>query len=284
MVLTKIRNFESLLKDLEEIEYACNEDPKKIKIDPFTKVKMQIIQFLERIKEDIDFVSKNANAGGEIVRVKLRVRRDFEVATNLKDHLEKAIQKNEKDYKDKKSDLSKDDMRERRKVYALILKDFSFVESKIQRQEKDATKNVAAKTERDRRLELRKQKLKQTKKGNNDEEESLDEPPLTEQEQEFLTRSFKKDQQIDEQLDLVHEKLKILNVKAVDINEKIKEQGRAIDKMGEKVDGVTDKMVSTSQKLEMLLQQTGGLTRWIPMIIMGLLIIAAVGYLFKMIF
>ncbi|MES1920166.1 hypothetical protein MHBO_001871 [Bonamia ostreae] len=206
MVVTQNRTIESLLRDLKEIQIACVGEEKETdsKLDDFQKAKLDLSENLMRIKNDLEFAEKNPDKKGDLVRVKLRAQKDFETAAKCKKQLEKAIRKNERDFSKnyKRKKLTVEVMEERREVYALLTKDFNYVESVLKRKAEMPKMKSGAQTEREKRLQERKEKLRKKKKrGESDDDDYGEERMLTKEEQIFLQRSLENDRKI---VSLVH--------------------------------------------------------------------------------
>eukprot|EP00483_Globobulimina_turgida_P007132 UN07146 len=105
--------------------------------------------------------------------------------------------------------------------------------------------------------------------------------PLTAKQQTFIQQSIEQDQVIDEKLDLIKQGVMQLNAIGTDINEELDKQQVMLEEVEEKIDHVTEKLESRNEQIKKLLDSSGGATRWCPVLILCVILMACVGYIYN---
>jgi len=106
--------------------------------------------------------------------------------------------------------------------------------------------------------------------------------PLTEQEQKFVQEVDEAKAEQDQMLDEIMKGMTDLKAIAIDMNTSIKTTAAMADEIGKAMDDTIDKFDSANKRLQDILEESGGLSRWCPMLICFIILIALVGYMFQM--
>ncbi len=104
-------------------------------------------------------------------------------------------------------------------------------------------------------------------------------PPETEQEAQFAQEVATAYREEDELLQLIIEGLDELHQLAITLNKLLKKSSNMIDNLNTKMDKVQHSFDKTNQKLEVLLEKTGGISRWCPICICVVILLACAGFI-----
>ena len=143
-----------------------------------------------------------------------------------------------------------------------------------------------AKKDMDRIREERAAKAAKAKKGNKGqpgttaagEDEGLELQPLSHEDQLFMESVMQRDAQIDAKLDQVLQGVVVLRKLGEEISDELQTQAQILKEVDVKVDKTTKKFVVANKKMKELLEESGGATRWCPIIIFVIVIVALIGY------
>ena len=105
--------------------------------------------------------------------------------------------------------------------------------------------------------------------------------PLTAKQQAFIQESIERDAILDEKLDLIKQGVQQLNAIGTDINEELDKQAVMLDEVEQKMDKVTEKLENRNEQIKKLLDSTGGATRWCPVMILCIILLACIGYIWN---
>jgi len=67
---------------------------------------------------------------------------------------------------------------------------------------------------------------------------------------------------------------------ATDINQELDKQNAMLDEVEHKIDNVTDKLVSRNAQMKKILEDSGGIQRWCPVLILLIILLALLGYIY----
>jgi len=155
--------------------------------------------------------------------------------------------------------------------------------TKADRDARRKTKEAQQREERRRKRDKR----KRGRKGDDGKEDELDDfkdpTPMSSQVQAFMEE---KDQAIKDQdniLTEINKGLDDLLHMAEDINKTLKVQDAMLDELGNKIDNNIEAFKTANLKLKHLLKESGGLSRWCPIIICFIILLALVGYIYSII-
>jgi len=105
--------------------------------------------------------------------------------------------------------------------------------------------------------------------------------PASEQEMAFLEKSSQWEIQFNEELEDVLQDLVKLGQITADVKQELVEQAELIDELEDRVEEVNIQIVEGTEKLQELLEKTGGATRWCPRLIAFVLLLCVVGFIFR---
>merc|ERR1712154_30208 len=105
--------------------------------------------------------------------------------------------------------------------------------------------------------------------------------PLTQKQQQFIQESIQRDKVLDDKLDLIKQGVMQLNAIGQDINEELDKQAVMLDEVEQKMDKVNDKLESRNVQIKKLLDASGGATRWCPVLILLVILLACCGYIYQ---
>ena len=86
----------------------------------------------------------------------------------------------------------------------------------------------------------------------------------------------------DELLDLISSGLDELKNLADSMNKDLNAHSTLLEEVKVNLDGQTSNMKTANERLEEVLERTGGVTRWCPRIIGLIILLALAGYLFQL--
>jgi hypothetical protein len=101
----------------------------------------------------------------------------------------------------------------------------------------------------------------------------------SEKEQMFLKRVEQSRQEEEQMLELLSEGLTELHELALTLNTLLKQSAALIEEVDEKLDRVTVQLESANKKMEKMLEETGGMTRWCPVCICAVILLGALFFL-----
>ena len=86
---------------------------------------------------------------------------------------------------------------------------------------------------------------------------------------------------MDEKLDIIKQGVMQLNAIGSDINQELDKQAVMLDEVEQKMDAVTDKLENRNEQIKKLLETSGGATRWCPVLILCVILMACIGYIYN---
>jgi len=117
---------------------------------------------------------------------------------------------------------------------------------------------------------------------NIDEDAFEDAHPMSQQEQQFMDQvTANKDEQ-NVMIDEIGKAMDELHELSLDMNKQLTIQNDLVTEVESKIDDVMDKMVSANVQLKQMLDSNGGMTRWCPMLCFLVVLLALIGYMFKL--
>lgn len=139
----------------------------------------------------------------------------------------------------------------------------------------EARKNEA----KAKRKEAREARRARRNSRNANGESGFEERPVSAQEQAFLDQVEENYQEQDEMLDEIGRGLEELKHISVDMNKHLKLQEQMIADVDEKMDTVNRDMKTANARLHDIFEESGGMSRWCPMIVCLILLLALIGYI-----
>lgn len=296
VMLVQLRKIKSdMLKGSENAAYEKKQEEMK-GMDEFRRRKYELNALLEKIRENVKKLED--------------VRRDL--PPNSRDKISIGLMsKNTKDLsqarwmfkelhalllaedRKKKQTLSEKELEDRRKIATLLGKEIvdltnknSCVKVVTTKADQEMEQRVKTRTQQKRETrEARKQERKQ-KRGKSqglDVEEALEDVTLTAQEQEFMDQVHANVEEQDEMLDEIHKGLLELKHLGQDMKKNFELQKQVIHEIDINMDETQSKMENAHGRLNDVLRESGGITRWCPLLVCMVILLALVGYILNMI-
>lgn len=150
----------------------------------------------------------------------------------------------------------------------------------------DEKKGGAAKRRDDRKKA--RDKRKKARGGDDGEMDDLGEPdkppqPMSAQEQAFMEARDAAYQEQDAMLDEINKGLDELLELGEDMNKQLQMQQHMLDEVEKKMDDNIDKLKGVNQRMKKLLDDTGGIERWCPRLVLAIVVLALAGYIFTIV-
>jgi len=311
-----IRKVNVMVNELVTIRNECLPDSKEAtmeqemkNLDAFSRKKIELNKILRGLGEDVKRLNDLRAAapdGRDATTIKLysdnsaKLKQAGELWKSMKELLI---------VDEKKKKLTEADLHDRKKMMNILASEIQELVNK-NAHVKAVKESDEAKTLRTRREEQRKarrEKRQKKKRGAGASEDGADNgtdkgdtgtladdlpdddgggqpsAPPTEAETQFFAQVEQERVRQDEMLDEIMKGMDELKVIAEDMNTSIKATAQLADEVGTSMNKVIDKFKSSNARLKEILEESGGLSRWCPMLICVILLVALVGYMFNMI-
>lgn len=306
---TSASNIRNLIFDIKKIELDClgeladdGSDKKDSKLDVFTAAKknltIKLAELKQTVKQRNDLVER-VKRNEMTIRLGNENGRLMDQCTRHLEEMKTALEKDKK--RSGKKALEPSTLEERAQLIALFVRDVA----DVQRQHNGETSAAklgapggpgglgsggftAAREAREARRKAREQRRKARQEGSDPTNDAPDDiemsqmQPLSQQEQMFIQECNTRDEQIDAKLDQIHEGVKVLGHIATDIQTELKVQDKMLDDVTEKMDDTLAKYKNANTKIKDLLQKTGGMSRWCPIIITLIILLGLGAYAYNM--
>lgn len=294
---------QKLVNELKTIEVEClgdtDADAKKAQmkadkqLDAFQINKRDLTALLREAKESItrrnELVRKVGPRGEEAIRLRTTNARTLEQCRRHLAKMEEAFAKDEERFnKGKKKALAEEDINTRRELIDLFSRDLAHAEAmhKADTGGGDGGGRTGHRMARNAR-DARKRKKDRDAGGSSGngtistDDVELEAQPLSRQEQMFIQEANKRDEEIDEKLDQIHLGVKQLGRMAEDIHTELRVQEGMLEQVEDKMGNVIDKYESANLRMNKLLDASGGVSRWCPVIIAGIILLALLAYIYN---
>jgi len=210
----------------------------------------------------------------ESIKLKAKIKAEIEECKQLQRQMEGEWQQNERDVErgDGNTKLTSEEVQSRKELLDLMKQDLEYTENEFEPKKASGGGGgfQLAQQARERRRKKREQGL------------VPDEPqPLTAKQQAFIQESIERDKVLDEKLYLIKQGVMQLNAIGQDINEELDKQAVMLDEVEQKMDKVNDKLESRNVQIKKLLDASGGATRWCPVLILLVILLACCGYIYQ---
>lgn len=316
-MLTQLKTIKSEMLP-EEADTEREEELKNM--DDFQKKKHELNTLMSSIREDLRQLDeiRAANAGGRAGQTEITLKanntRRLQQTKTLLAELENVLEKDKKKNtrKSSKADQSLNNaaqdtqLAKRTQIVSLLHKELVDMQNRNvgvslrtssdekAMEDRHLTRNQREKEERRNARKAGKDARNNTRKssitGKNKDmtvdihnEDFRDMKPASEQEQMFADQAIVNIHEQDQLLDQIGDGLDELKEIAIDMNKALKFQNDMIPEIGSKVDHVNKKIDSANQRLEQIFEMNGGMTRWCPMCVCMILLLALVGYIVNMV-
>lgn len=307
------RKLAPIIEDLDKIarEYGAGGSTTEMKgLDGFDKEKRDLQSNLVSVKKMVDELTemKRGLGEGEKDRNSLdlanRIRKRLADCSKSWEVMKKALEKEVA--KGAKSKVPAKVLESRQEALTLLGQEIMLFSERASyvKEVKSTVEIGAVSRARQERLEKKKER-KRGRKGRKtdtpatatdddgepatgDDDDGLDgqsgaPAPVSAQQQAFMDRKDENDQEIDQALDMVSAALGDLKGMAVAINKELKVQEVLLGEVEVQMDKTTEKLHTQNMKLQEIMDAQGGVTRWCPVLICGIILLALAGYIFKMI-
>mmetsp|Transcript_32265 Transcript_32265/g.52212 ORF Transcript_32265/g.52212 Transcript_32265/m.52212 type:complete len:287 (-) Transcript_32265:233-1093(-) len=275
----QLRHLTALIKEVEIIEDHCagnkGRSDKKKDVDEFTRNKLELNEVLTGIKDDVKTrkgIEERLGTNSESIKLKNKIKADLETAKHLQQNMEAAYKEDERDVDNGHSDLNPDAIKSRQELVQLMKQDLEFTSNEFEpkAEERGGGQFKVAQQARERRRKKREDGLM-----------SSEPQPLTAKQQSFIQESIQRDQVLDEKLDVILTGVKQLNQIGQDINEELDKQAVMLEEVEQKMDRVQEKLETRNEQIKKLLDASGGASRWCPVLILLVILLACIGYIYR---
>jgi len=303
------RKLQNILKDLRELRRElCPDEKEKAQdeemksFDDFQRKKHELNSLLKDIRVDVDRLNEMRKHLGSDGRdpnsIRLssenndRLRRATELFTQLKQ-----IQQKDEKKKSGKKKVSEKELADRREMVMLIGQEIvnltnENARNKIQESDEEAAMRSRVeqrRREQEERTRARREAAKDRRKRRNQREKDIDEDdfkdigPKSEQEQAFEAQVQINQEEQDKILAVISRGLDDLKDLANEANKQLTVQAAMLEQVDQKMDTTIHNFKAANKRLKAILDESGGMSRWCPMIICAIILLALVGYIFGLV-
>jgi len=297
-----------MIKDLKAMKQVLcpkdEEDPeiqKELKnMDKFQSKKHELNKHLKNLRDSINRlteVRKNAKGtqrDGNQIKLTHENNTNLTKAGQLFGELRRAL---DEDYKKNSKKLGEKTLHDRKKQVELLgdeLKSLIAMNSThlsaddvIIHEDNGRQRSRTQRKREERKQRQTNRKARRAGRGkpgiNIDDDAFEDASPMSQQEQQFMDQVAANKEEQNEMLDEIGKAMDELHELSLDMNKQLTLQNDLIGEVDNKMDDVMGKMVSANQQLKQMLDANGGMTRWCPMMCFLVVLLALLGYVFKLV-
>jgi len=298
------RHISVMLTELKKLkaELLPSAEEEELKgFDDFQKCKHGLNVQLRDLRKDLQDYQERAKSQKEETKDAVSIKLQQKMHNELKQVMSSWEQLKELLVKDEKKKGSKrlpdGELASRRKALQVLGEEIKDLTPKISggfiartEEERQMAERVEKrKAEREAKLKgkrraPRDKKGKKGKEGKDgvreeDEEYKFDSVPATQEEQLFYDKVEANIAEQDEILDQINKGLDELKDIASSINKELEVQAAMIEEVGSKIDAANNKLRTANGRLQDILEQSGGVSRWCPILICLCLLLGLVGYI-----
>merc|ERR1712130_86491 len=187
--------------------------------------------------------------------------------------MEDAYNENMRDFENGQSELTSEQIQQRKELLELMKQDLEYTANQFA-----PNKNMSG---GGGGFQLA-QQAREKRRNKRDKGLMSSEPqPITAKQQAFIQESIERDQVLDEKLDIIKQGVMQLNAIGSDINQELDKQAVMLEEVEQKMDAVTDKLENRNEQIKKLLETSGGATRWCPVLILCVILMACIGYIYN---
>jgi len=264
--------------------------------DDFQKKKYDLNVHLRELRKEITRLQELRKEKGEdtrdqnVIKIQHNNEKALKEATTMWNDLKTILIKDEKK---KKADQG--EMANRKKMISLLGEEIVELSNKNSRVKHVKTadefqleqrRDEAARQKREKRTNRRGRRGRKGKDGDGGGDDLADEigdaQPVTQQEQEFMEKVDANYAQQDEILSEISKGLDELKDIGLEMGKTMAVQAAMIDEIDTKMDTTISKLKTANGRLKDILEQSGGMSRWCPMIICLCLLLGLIGYAIHM--
>ena len=279
----------------DEKEKARQEEMKTF--DDFQRKKHALNSLLSDIRQDVErLVELRKKLGSDerdttTIRLQSdnsdRLKQALELFQELKKQLEKDAQKTGRKKVDDK------EMADRRHLVILLgedIKDLTAQNARVRmplNEDDEAMQaRIARRQARDVEAKERREKSRKSRrlrKGESgiDDDDFATAQPVSEQEQAFEEKVAHNMAEQDQMLAEISAGLDELKELAVEANKQLTIQKAMLDQVDDKMDTTMRQFKTANARLKNLLEESGGMSRWCPILLLAIVILALIGYVFR---
>jgi len=266
-------------------------------MDDFQRKRHQLSVLLDKLRTDIDRLNDirkskpDADRDPMCIRMQSDNNKAIKDATQLFSECMEIMKKDEK----KKKKIDEQDLRDRHKLLELEserLKQLAMENSRVRPNISSEEENIQKrrdirrkkeKEDREARRARREQGDGKKKKGDqfdiNDDDFKVV-GPQSDQELQFEDQVANNMKQQDELLDAIIQGIDSLKVIAEEANKQLAVQDIMIHQVDQKIDQTIQQFQTVNKRMKNLLDDSGGLSRWCPILICCVILLALIGYMF----
>lgn len=264
--------------------------------DEYEKIKHTVSVILEELREDLtrlDALRKSLGPDGrntESIRLQNENQKRIKKASALWNDMKKQLIKDQKRMFNK---LKKEEIQNRKKEATLLGKELCELANRNSRVKSlggpeemtlSARREARAAQKREERRNQkrgRRGRGRRGKKGGGDDGEFDNIRSPTQQEQQFYDKVDANRAFENEMLDEISKGMDELKEIGQAMNTELKVQEVLLDDLGNKIDDTNAKFETANKRLNELLEESGGMSRWCPFLICTIILLALVGYIAK---
>jgi len=264
--------------------------------DDFQKKKHALNIFLAECRKDVEKLNEMKKNLGEdkdrdtnTIKLESANRKKLGESMGMFNEVKKQLMSDLKKHESGKSKLEEKDIEDRKTIVAVFAREIQDLLKKNSRVKPIANENESELAQS--RREARKAKKEEEKarrerrrkgKGKGEPDEPEPEPaPMSAEEQQFMQQHDVNVKEQDELLDEISKGMDELKQIGLDMNKTLTIQAQMLDVIEEKVDRNNEKLKNANARMKDIMEQSGGMTTWCPRIFCIILLLALIGYIFK---
>lgn len=285
----------TMIMELKRIRDAC--DPgavtevtiERSNKDAFQKLKMQLNVELRNLRSSTERLAEiRSEHLGETQRSAAEIKQLNENEQSLRDCMALWEQLKEQFVKDtKKGKKDEATLADRQKHCKILLEEIKSLHASNARVRQNKSslemslekRKTEAKNKRKEAREARRARRNSRNNNGDVSQSGFEAPPVSAQEQAFLDQVETNFNEQDEMLDEIGRGLEELKAISLDMNKHLKLQEQMIADVDEKMDTVNREMKTANERLQDIFEESGGMSRWCPMLICLILLLAMIGYI-----
>jgi len=306
------RKLANIIKDLDQIEKDMGSAETNIKrgeemkgFDDFQKAKAELNYFLADLSKEMNVLDemKKSTADGQRDTNQIKMMgenaKKLKKGTDMWNALKKQLAEDEKRFeKGKLKGMEAKDMEERAKSLQLLGDEIVHLANRNSRVRpisdsiSDPTLRERREARRERKKERQRARAERRRKrgkssaGEEDDKDSDEdgEPKaMSQEEQEFMKKHEENLADQDELLSEIEKGVDELKQISISIGRNLKTQEAMLKEADEKIDRNIEKVKNANARLAEIVEASGGMTRWCPILICLVVLIALVGYIFNIV-
>jgi hypothetical protein len=287
VMVADLREMKSELLPNEQ-DVARKEEMKNF--DQFERIKHGLNLQLKDLRVEVEKWSdmkkeKGGDRDAPMIKLQSANNKGLAAAMNEWTNLKAQLMKDQKRKNDKLDEKVLADRSEMVQLLGKEIQRLSELNATVRVQKTAAELNIEERREKraQQKREAREQRRK--KRGKSTDGIEMDDElnvPISQQEQEFQNQVDKNIAEQDQILDLISAGLDELKELSLDMNKNLKLQSAMLEEVDEKMDKTIAQFKSANSRLQDILDQSGGVSRWCPMIMCLVILLALAGFIVKL--